>query len=338
MILTRLATAFSIISVSFFCTFSHAQSNEGLFDSQDVLPITFSFDVGRLQRNREVSPKYQDATMSFRTPDGDSTHMKVQIKARGNFRRTDGTCKLPPLRVRFSKNDTIDPFDGGRRLKLVTLCQEECYILREYLVYKLYQELSEYSLKVRICRITYADETGKEEPVSACGFFIEDIPNFAAGVDATELDTTSYSLDAMNRDLLTLVHMFQYMIGNPDHHPDRLQNTKLIQPNDGSAPIPVPYDFDWSGMVDASYTKMEGYTGGLFTKRRFVPLCRTLDEFMAAGDIFRAKRAAMESLITEAKFLNDADREHMLNYINDFFKVINSKGKVKKLFVKSCKK
>lgn len=335
MIFTRITAFFSILILSLSSGFT--QIGPTLFESEKMLPVTLSFDLAKLQKNREIRPRYQDATIYWQAITGDSMDMKVQIKARGNFRRTDGTCKLPPLRIRFSKNDTLLPFEPNRKLKLVTLCQEECYVLREYMVYKLYQILSNYSLKVRLSTITYDDNKGKAESQTACGFFIEDIPTFSARMGASELDTTHYSLDAMDREMLTLVHMFQFMIGNPDHHPDRLQNTRLIQPADGSAPIPIPYDFDWSGIVDASYTKLEGFTGGLFTKRRFVPLCRSLDEFMTTGDIFRAKRDEMEALIFDAPYLTNDDKKYMLDYIGEFFKVINSKGKVKKLFVKSCK-
>ena len=335
MLLNRIAVVFSITLL--FLSTTIAQDTPGLFEEEEMMPIRLSFDLGHLQKTREIKPKYQDAHIHWLSPEEDSLSMKIQIKARGNFRRTDGTCKLPPLRLRFSHNDTLGPFDGDTKLKLVTLCQEECFVLREYVVYKLYQILTDKSLKVRLARITYIDEKGKNDSQTACGFFIEDIPSFAERMDATELDTTSYPLDNMHREQLTLVHMFQYMIGNPDHHPDRLQNTRLIQPGDGSVPIPVPYDFDWSGMVDASYTKMEGFTGGLFTKRTFVKLCRTHGEFMATGDIFRAKRPEMETFINDAAYLTEDDKSYMLNYINDFFKVINSKGKVKKTFVKSCK-
>ena len=46
----------------------------------------------------------------------------------------------------------------------------------------------------------------------------------------------------------------------------------------------------------------------------------------------------MEAFIQGADYLTKEDKDYMLNYINDFFKVINSKGKVKKTFVNSCKK
>lgn len=314
------------------------QDQPKLFDSEEMIPISLTFDVVKLQKFRERNPTYLDAQMAFSLANGENADMKVQVKARGHFRRLGETCVLPPLRVRFSKNDTLGPFYPSTKLKLVTICQEENYNFREYMVYRLYQELSDYSLGVRLCEVTYADKNDKLPPRTACGFFIEEVERMAERMGAVELDTTEYSLDAMAREQLTLVHMFQYMIGNPDHHPDRLQNTKLLLPNDGSPVIAVPYDFDWSGMVDASYTKLEGFSGGLFDKRRFVPIDRSIEEFEAAAEIFFQKREAMESLIRDAEYLTDADKKHMLDYMASFYDVIKKKGKMKKEFIKVKKK
>jgi hypothetical protein len=309
-----------------------------LFDSEEAIPLSLTFDVVKLQKYRERNPTYLGAWIAFVLDNGDSAKMKVQVKARGHFRRLGETCVLPPLRIRFSKNDTLGPFYPSTKMKLVTICQEECYNHREYMVYRLYQELSEYSLRARLCKVTYVDRNAKLDPRTACGFFIEEVDRLAARMNAVELDTSEYSLDAMARQQLTLVHMFQYMIGNPDHHPDRLQNTKLLQPHDGSPVIPVPYDFDWSGMVDASYTKLEGFSGGLFDKRRFVPIDRSIEEFEATAEIFFQKRESMESLIREAAFLEEGDKKHMLDYMASFFDVIGKKGKMKKEFLKVGKK
>ncbi|MEZ4688016.1 MAG: hypothetical protein R3B47_18730 [Bacteroidia bacterium] len=317
-----------------FSPFVFGQTGGKLFDSEEMLSIRLEFDVAKLQKYRERNPTWLDTDLRFLLANGDTAEMKVQVKARGHFRRLGETCTLPPLRIRFSQNDTIDPFYPDTKLKLVTICQEENYNFREYMVYRLYQELSEYSLRARLCKVEYVDKNNAVPSLTASGFFIEEVDRLAKRKNATEIDTSDYSLNDMHREQLTLVHMFQYMIGNPDHHPDRMQNTKLIQPDDGSPAIPVPYDFDWSGMVDASYTKLEGFSGGLFDKRRFVPIDRSIEEFEATATIFIQKRERMESLIREADYLTAEDKKHMLDYMASFFDVIEKKGKMKKEFMK----
>ena len=48
--------------------------------------------------------------------------------------------------------------------------------------------------------------------------------------------------------------VFQYMIGNTDWSIKALHNIKLITFDNSRRPIPIPYDFDQSGLVNASYT------------------------------------------------------------------------------------
>ena len=47
--------------------------------------------------------------------------------------------------------------------------------------------------------------------------------------------------------------MFQYMIANTDWSTTFLHNAKLIQLNDTKKYIPLAYDFDMAGFVDAPY-------------------------------------------------------------------------------------
>ena len=57
------------------------------------------------------------------------------------------------------------------------------------------------------------------------------------------------------REQMTFVNLFQYMIGNTDWSIPKCHNIKLMVPkNDTLAqPFAIPYDFDFCGLVDASY-------------------------------------------------------------------------------------
>ena len=47
--------------------------------------------------------------------------------------------------------------------------------------------------------------------------------------------------------------LFEYMISNTDWNVSLLHNIKLIRKKDTKEIIVVPYDFDYSGLVNADY-------------------------------------------------------------------------------------
>lgn len=310
-----------------------------LFSSDELLELTLVCDIAELQADRGMEPEYHDAYLSGKESDGTPYEMKIQVKARGNFRKSDLTCQFPPLRVRFSKNDTLGPFDPDRKLKLVTHCDKDRYILREYMVYKTYNLISDWSLRVRLCKITYIDKYKKFEPETHYAFFIEDLESFSDRKKGKEIDTTRIDPHIVDQDQLTIVHLFQYMIGNPDHSVERFKNTKVVGslPAD-QAPVPIPYDFDWSEIVDASYTKLPGETrkNSLFSKRKYKPLCRTEDEMKAAYAVFLEKKDQIMELYENSPYLDNEDKKYCFKYYKDFFKIIRREQKAKKVFISDC--
>jgi hypothetical protein len=308
-----------------------------LFSSDEAISFTLTTDIEALQNDRNTDPDYHDAWLRGVGADGEGYEMKVQIKARGNFRRNDLTCQFPPLRIRFSKGDSLGPFDPDKKLKLVTHCDADRYIKREYMVYRTYNQLSPWSLKVRPAKIIYRDTLKKVPDETHFAFFIEDLESFCAQRGGWEEDPKKVAMDTVDRDMLTLVHIFQYMIGNPDHSVDRLKNTKLVCFPDKS-PIPIPYDFDWSEVVDAPYTKLPGETrqSSMFKKRKFKPLCRTEEEFEAVFDHFEAEKDQIWSLYENSPWMDKEDRDYSLKYYKDFYKTIRSGRKVNSIFLSNC--
>ena len=66
----------------------------------------------------------------------------------------------------------------------------------------------------------------------------------------------------LNQDDITSIQndFFQFMIGNTDYSTTYQHNEKMIF-IEGKNAIPVPYDFDMSGMVDASYAVVSQIPG-----------------------------------------------------------------------------
>src|SRR5207237_2735928 len=62
------------------------------------------------------------------------------------------------------------------------------------------------------------------------------------------------SQDELNFDQTGLAMVFQYMIGNTDFAVTALHNIVLIRDSSGVV-YPVPYDFDWSGVISTPYAQ-----------------------------------------------------------------------------------
>lgn len=160
-----------------------AQELKPLFQSDSILKLTIKLSLKDVLTDRDER-NYQEAKLSYLRPDGSKFKHKVKVKIRGNNRAKITTCRFPPLKINFKKNKTANSiFEGQNKIKLVTHCNKnktaEQLILKEYLVYKMYQKISNYSFNVRLCEITYIDTSNEDEASTHHGFFIEDIEDLA---------------------------------------------------------------------------------------------------------------------------------------------------------------
>ena len=127
----------------------------------------------------------------------------------------------------------------------------EQYVLREYAAYRIFNLLSPQSFRVRLAKVTYFDSATKKDLGTKFGLLIEDDDDVAKRMEG-RLVTQRELLSRLDKDTFTLSAMFEYMIGNLDFSLIAEHNFKLVQrPN--LAVFPIPYDFDYSGLVDASY-------------------------------------------------------------------------------------
>ena len=126
------------------------------------------------------------------------------------------------------------------------------YVVKEYLAYKLYEIISPYHLKTRMVDLTFDDLKGNSiKTYQLKAFLIEDIEKVA---DRYSGKVMKRSMHPMNQDALSSVQnaFFQFMIGNTDFSTAYQHNEKLLFINKEF--IPVPYDFDMSGLVNTNYS------------------------------------------------------------------------------------
>jgi len=217
------------------------------FESDEAIALTLKSNFDHLL-NSSTDDDDQAAWITVKSSTGETLTEKIKLRERGVTRRK--ICDFPPLKINLD-NDL-----SSYNLKLVTHCQQQedlqQLVFKEYLIYKMYNLVSYYSFRVQLAKVTYEDETGKMEPIEKHAFFIEDQDQMADRLKAKVLETTIQP-KYLALDHARLFSAFQYLIGNTDWNLGKRHNLKMITPEGMDKPLPVPYDFDYSGLVNAPY-------------------------------------------------------------------------------------
>lgn len=310
-----------------------AQDELPLFASDEILHLTMMLDVNELQNDRGELADYHSANIIL--PDQSSFSLKV--KARGNSRRRPEVCSFPPLKLNFKKGEVPGTvFEGQDKIKLVTHCQDDKCILMEYLAYKTYEILSDFSLKVRLAEITYKDIGGNFDPVTRYAFFIEDIDHLAARHQGVEIEER-HNIETINQQELNTLAVFQFMIGNADWDINLMKNIKLVTCSERNTPVAVPYDFDGSELIDATYIAEMYGVGTELHRRKFLKVCRTAEELEIVFSDFREKREAIVNLYENFSYLKKSHKKQALRYLDEFYKIIEDQQQVEEKFLACLK-
>lgn len=189
---------------------------DSLFQSEDILRMELRSDFTAIQQNRTQNPQYFDGELTYYTSDNESKKLTVRVMVRGKFRLKPENCIFPPLFVDFKKSEVKKTiFDNQNRLKLVTPCQGEEDVIDEYTVYKLYNRVTELSIRVRLVKILYFDTGSNSILFEKHSFFIEDDDHAAKRNNCSVKDKFMTPFD-IDRDSYTKLSVFEYLIGNKD--------------------------------------------------------------------------------------------------------------------------
>lgn len=309
-----------------------------LFNEDSVLYLELRADFEQLIEQKD-DPDYQPGTIIFYNDDQRFTLMRIRLKARGNSRRE--ACSFPPIKLDFSNPETeLEPLRALDELKLVTHCREgadfEQYLFREFLTYRLYNLLSPLSFRVRLVRITYADPEGANGRTHY-GFLIEEEDLLARRNGGKEVDAEKVEPEEVDQEQLSLVSVFQFMIANLDWSVTGLHNLKLVQ-REGVL-YPVPYDFDFAGIVGAFYGSGEPAPDmpEAPVNRIYQGYCLPRESFEGMLDRFRARQAEMFDQVEQFDLLTQNARTEMTDLLRSFFRIIDNPGQVEAYFIRNCR-
>lgn len=320
------------------------ESNIPFFKSDGVLHLKLEGPIKKIIRDKAKDPEYRPCQLKYFQSDGVEMVLNVMVRARGHFRRNPRNCNFAPLKFNFQESPTEGTlFEGIGKLKLVSHCQTkrkiyQQYLIREYLVYRLFNILSPKSFRVRLAYISYVDtDKAKKKELKRYGFFIESPKMMAARNNAEYIRIDSSKPRSIDLDRSTLLSLFQFLIGNTDWSFNAEHNVKWLQPQGGGGTEAVPYDFDYAGIIFNHYAMPAPKLGiSSVRDRRFIGLCRTPEEFQKSFDMYNAKKDEIISLYETFTLIKKGYRKKVIKFIKKFYKIINSPRQVKWQILDYC--
>lgn len=319
----------------------YGQKPKKLFRSDSVLELTITLPLKDVIFNNKERIEH-NSKLSYTKADGTVTSHLIKVKVRGKTRANKQICSFPPLQLRFNKSDTENSiFKDQKKVKLVAHCQNdrnfENYVQIEYLVYKLYQLISPYSFNVRLCRITYIDQNRPDQENIHYGILIESISDLAKRNDMKVFKGNIRNQEAMNKENLDKLVFFQFMIGNLDWSITERHNMKLIKGEKGALPIAVPYDFDYSGIINTPYAvpPEELHLPDVKT-RLFRGFCRR-NKYQETIDFYKSIKDDLFAEVNQVSTLNGKSVNSVTKYLESFFEILESDKYIDKKIIRACK-
>lgn len=325
-----------------------ADGPKPLFASDDVLSLTLTGPLDTISRDIAAKPVSGVLKVVGAAPET----LPVTLSVRGITRRKEEVCTFPPLRVEFTeKPGPSSIFKGQKHLKLVTHCQRSAdyqqYLLLEYTAYRLYRALTPESFNVRLAKIDYARADG-HALTTRLGFFIEDVNDVAKRNGQERLrGVGKISVSQLDAAAAARFAVFEYMISNLDWAmtagpagEDCCHNSRLMGPKGATGAstglIPVPYDFDETGLVNVPYAvPPDGIHVANVKVRRYRGFCVHNEEAKAFLAQISTRRDSLMAILNETPQLEDRTRRIGAGYLGDFFEEAGSPSKVAD-FMKMC--
>lgn len=313
-----------------------------IFDDETPMNMVLKYDITSFIRHK-MKGEYLDAELQIEYKDYKTTK-NIRLKARGNNRRQ--TCFFPPIFLNF-KTDPIQTSElkGFKKVKLVTHCSTSKaytnYILREYLIYKMYNVLTDNSLRAKLLNIKYVDTGKKKRNYDKFGILLEPIELLVARTNSVEVDGRVVRENNVVEEDTDILALFQYLIGNTDWRIKGGHNTKFMKSMStiSDKVIPVPYDFDYSGLVGTSYSTPQSWTSiESVQEREYLGYCRDNEEdYLKTIKLFIEKKGEILKTINSFTYLSERDRKSVTNYVLRFYDEIENTKRILNVLQSECR-
>ena len=323
------------VPIAFLAKNTSAAQQSPLFEDTSLLTVELDIPISRVNAGKKQRvPKQYSGQLHWFEQNGVRRTISVKVRARGNFRKEN--CANPPLRLNLKKQEVENTlFTGQDKLKLVRPCdnrkRSEQWAALEYLIYQSYQTLTREGFHTRPLLVRYIGGKNNQPTAGQFAFLIEDEDAMATRNGGNILETRRINRRALDTTSLARLELFQFLIGNNDYSTIRAErgrrcchNIRLITNEEGLGLRPVPYDFDFAGMVDASYATPPPSVRIRSVKTRyFRGFCQQPSELNRAIAQFNDSRTALYQHYSETEVLTTQSKEKARAYLDSFFEIIN---------------
>lgn len=312
-----------------------------LFREETPLQLVIIANFGRLKRDRVANPPWRQGRIAYEEAPGKTVEVPVRLRTRGIWRLHE--CDFPPLRMNFTKDSVKETiFAKLDKPKLVTHCKDskegDQLILAELQLYRIYSLLTPYSHRVRLAQVVYADSGSGKVETTRYAFLEEEPAAVAHRVGGMLVKLQGATASDLVPSGAALFDVFEYFIGNTDWSVAGLHNVELVTSD--TLQVPIAYDFDFSGAVNARYAVVDpSLPIRRVRDRLYRGYCMASnDVFPPVFDLFRAKKDSIYALYSDSiGQLLDRDRaKETLDYFDDFYKTIDDLREVKRQIVDRC--
>jgi len=324
-----------------------AKAPAPLFADEAPLEMWLELPLKTLLRDRKGRKEVEGVAV-VTGPAGHAQRLDVKVASRGHNRLQK--CEFPPLLLNFKRSQVGGTvFARQDKLKLTTLCRDgdgyDDYLELERLVYLMYQQVSDVSLRVRAVDMRYVDTDRDGEGLEAPAFFTEHFDSLAQRSGRTVLDVPALPIDDIDPAALATVSLFEYLVGNTDWAAtaaatgrDCCHNMVPLAPAGATRPVvPVPYDFDSSGFVDTPYARPSPTLKTHSVRQRvYRGYCVSNPYLGDARDRLNAARPAMEAIVASGRLRPEAQRK-ALDYLAEGFEDLNDSRQWQRNIVERCR-
>ena len=312
-----------------------------LFKEDKLFKIHLSYSKLDILTNSNDST-YIESKLSYELDDGSLDSIDISMRARGNYRKLN--CYYLPLTLKIKKKASQGTiFQEDKKLKIVLPClnsnRSNDHIVKEYIAYKLFELISPYHFETKLLSVQL-NETKSNKTIdhNLLGIFIQDDKKTASVNDGKRIKR---KIHPNMQDPLSSARnaMFQFMIGNTDYSIAYQHNEKLFYIDDKI--VPIPYDFDMSGLVNTSYAVVSAI------KNKTLPITRVTQRLYRGFDRddqileevrsdFLKKEVSVYALIdTYEKYFRDTKEfTRCKRYIESFYDIIKDDKKFQRNIIK----
>ena len=335
-------------AVMFLFSANAAADQQPLFEHDETLQVRIEAPFSTIRRVRS-DEEYLEGSLQYLDSSGATRRLDLKVRARGRFRKQREICDFPPLRLNFRKKQVVDTeFHGQDKLKLVTHCESgrknyEQDMLQEYLAYRILNTVTENSFRVRLLHVTYANTESNGKELTKYAFLIEDDDRLGERLGMQHSKVRELQYHQLEMHQTSLFTVFQYMIGNTDFSAVMGPTEKycchnaVLFTNPVGQFTPVPYDFDFSGIVNARYAAPgKQFKLKSVKERVYRGLCRHNNLLPGTVGRFQEQEQTVRQLISELDGFSDGTRRSTQRYIDSFYKDVSSQDQMERHFVKEC--